>query len=661
MAAIGGLINWEGKSYHQVSENLGNGVYYTKTYDASGKTLLNEATVKLAGTTADTWIGALNQKAAQTGQSASAVFANSVQWLSSAEATAAITAARATHVGPSPGATVVSIKTSTTPATSSSSAPSQSGGSSGPVTSTTVAWSDGSFMTYVTWKADTKKDKGDNDNNREPVQNGTLVVGTKLAGVQSVSVAAYAMGTKEAVLAWGDPHVTNISLSDTQVSALSAGVEKFFDDANRGQIAIGSTQSVDFAAPLAPATMEAVYAKSEYAFDVNANFELRLSNGSVVDMTMQQGQTSDGRDFALVDAIDVHSRRNSEDVVTVRKLLDGGPVQVTTDLSSEVLADENSVPQVIEAEGNNFYIGARVFGDDGYRQGNLTVGIDRYGQVNKEAGKLDEKAILTQSIIFLDEELPSIYGRSMTGMLGGDIDPALSLTQNQANLKSASAAQASKYPDASAPALDKVLQAAKVGYAIALGDTLETLPKDEGLNRKEIQQDEREDLLAQTKNLLAGGGLSSSSLDSLVEAVHEARRIKEPKPPAVDVTGSAPGLRSPDGPEQRRPQPPEPKAPTSSWGTTSRNQGDQTMSAPTVSTSSNGLTAISSGTAVVLLKDLRDGGSAVDQVVVTSQNDAQVYGGTIGDTETAQDRRGRRPDRQPGELQQGRRNADQCR
>jgi len=74
MAAIGGLINWEGKSYHQVSENLGNGVYYTKTYDASGKTLLNEATVKLAGTTADTWIGALNQKAAQTGQSASAVY-----------------------------------------------------------------------------------------------------------------------------------------------------------------------------------------------------------------------------------------------------------------------------------------------------------------------------------------------------------------------------------------------------------------------------------------------------------------------------------------------------------------------------------------------------------------------------------------------------------
>jgi hypothetical protein len=87
-------------------------------------------------------------------------------------------------------------------------------------------------------------------------------------------------------------------------------------------------------------------------------------------------------------------------------------------------------------------------------------------------------------------------------------------------------------------------------------------------------------------------------------------------------------------PEEELHSRPEPGALSTTRGTTSRNQGDQTMSAPTVSTSSNGLTAISSGIAVVLLKDLRDGGSAVDQVVVTSQNDAQVYGGTIGDTET---------------------------
>jgi hypothetical protein len=55
---------------------------------------------------------------------------------------------------------------------------------------------------------------------------------------------------------------------------------------------------------------------------------------------------------------------------------------------------------------------------------------------------------------------------------------------------------------------------------------------------------------------------------------------------------------------------------------------------PAVSTSTNGLTTISDGTTSVLLKDMRDGGHAVDQVVMATQNGAQIYGGTIGGDQT---------------------------
>ena len=55
---------------------------------------------------------------------------------------------------------------------------------------------------------------------------------------------------------------------------------------------------------------------------------------------------------------------------------------------------------------------------------------------------------------------------------------------------------------------------------------------------------------------------------------------------------------------------------------------------PAVTSSTNGLTTISDGTTSVLLKDMRDGGSAVDQVVMATQNGAQIYGGTIGGDQT---------------------------
>lgn len=55
---------------------------------------------------------------------------------------------------------------------------------------------------------------------------------------------------------------------------------------------------------------------------------------------------------------------------------------------------------------------------------------------------------------------------------------------------------------------------------------------------------------------------------------------------------------------------------------------------PTVTSSTNGLTTISDGTTSVLLKDMRDGGSAVDQVVMAQQKCAQIYGGTIGGDQT---------------------------
>ena len=58
------------------------------------------------------------------------------------------------------------------------------------------------------------------------------------------------------------------------------------------------------------------------------------------------------------------------------------------------------------------------------------------------------------------------------------------------------------------------------------------------------------------------------------------------------------------------------------------------MPIPSVTISSNGLTTISDGTNVILLKDMLDGGGAVDQVVMASQANAQIYGGTIGDAET---------------------------
>lgn len=55
---------------------------------------------------------------------------------------------------------------------------------------------------------------------------------------------------------------------------------------------------------------------------------------------------------------------------------------------------------------------------------------------------------------------------------------------------------------------------------------------------------------------------------------------------------------------------------------------------PSVSISTNGLTTISDGTTAVLLKDMRDGGNAVDQVVMATQNNAQIYGGTVGGDQT---------------------------
>lgn len=55
---------------------------------------------------------------------------------------------------------------------------------------------------------------------------------------------------------------------------------------------------------------------------------------------------------------------------------------------------------------------------------------------------------------------------------------------------------------------------------------------------------------------------------------------------------------------------------------------------PSVSTSTNGLTTINDGTTTILLKDMHDGGNAVDQVVMATQNNASLYGGTIGEDQT---------------------------
>ncbi len=176
------IDNWYGRSYEQTSSRLGDGTYRVLTRDLeSGYT--QEETVRIAGATGATWLDAVNTAAARTGYDGRGVMENLVERTS-------LTNLGAT--GPSAGATVASVTTTVTPRSSGSgssgSAYSASLGASPPpgasVTTTTVTWSDGFFMTYVSWP------DGDGEESKKAEQsNRFLVAGQRNFG-SSTTVTA---------------------------------------------------------------------------------------------------------------------------------------------------------------------------------------------------------------------------------------------------------------------------------------------------------------------------------------------------------------------------------------------------------------------------------------------------------------------------------------
>jgi hypothetical protein len=218
-------------------------------------------------------------------------------------------------------------------------------------------------------------------NNDGAVNKGDVLVRT---AQDKASVYTYTVGSKEAMVAWGDPHLDNL----TYTAAESERVVQSYKDAFEGRAAGTEANAATLAAMDQAVTTTGV--KSNI-MDFHGNMRMVLDDQST---TLDFGVYNKDK-IAHTDSLDIHLKDANGEAftITVDDIFTGNGgkgesrISDTTNATAgRAVAVNTKLPEFNELKGANVMNEAMMFGKDAGTKANAHV-VDDNGDVNRSYGK----------------------------------------------------------------------------------------------------------------------------------------------------------------------------------------------------------------------------------------------------------------------------------
>jgi hypothetical protein len=223
-----------------------------------------------------------------------------------------------------------------------------------------------------------------NDKNNDGVVNkGDVLVRT---AQDKASVYTYTVGSKEAMVAWGDPHLDNL----TYTPAESERIVQSYKDAFEGRAAGEETSAAKLAAMDQAVTTTG---DKSNIMDFHGNMRMVLDDQSTA---LDFGVYNKNK-IAHTDCVDIHLKDANGEAftITVDDIYtgNGGKGQsrisdTTTATDKRAVAVNAKLPEFYELKGANVMNEAMMFGDDAGTKDNAHV-VDDNGDINRSHGKVD--------------------------------------------------------------------------------------------------------------------------------------------------------------------------------------------------------------------------------------------------------------------------------
>ena len=213
------------------------------------------------------------------------------------------------------------------------------------------------------------------------------------ASQEKASVLTYVVGSGEAMMSWGDPHLDNITFTTSGEADFKNSLNALFNDATDGAL-----NSPAFALGVNRAFSSNASRSNIGDFHFNVKVEMAGGGFSV---EHEVAGRRNNPNIKVTDNIDVNlcDSRGEAMTLTIREVWagNGGAGQMsiaetTGSPNAQAIADAKPLQVIHEWEGANVRVGVRLFGDDfGTRNNAHIVGSD--GTITAGIGKVASQAI----------------------------------------------------------------------------------------------------------------------------------------------------------------------------------------------------------------------------------------------------------------------------